>query len=157
VYGLPPCGDDERAATVAELARHGRVLILSQFTEGLGVTDMLRLGASGCVSDDAADEDLLHAVDEVGHGDLHISPAVASRVRSELRRPVVNARRPLLGRREMETLRLLAAGLTDAQIAQRMGLAEVTVTTYVKRIRRKLNVGARTSLLQTVTERGLLE
>jgi DNA-binding CsgD family transcriptional regulator len=54
--------------------------------------------------------------------------------------------RPVLAPRELETATLLAQGLTHRQISRRMGLTEATVSTYVKRLRAKLNVGNKAEL-----------
>jgi DNA-binding NarL/FixJ family response regulator len=155
VCGLPPYAGDVHVESLGDLAEHGRVLILSRFGEGVRLTDVLRIGAYGCVADDADDAELLFAVDTVGRGDVHISPSLVSRLRTELCRPRASAP-SVLGRREMETLRWLAMGLTHSQIGVSMGLTETTVNTYVKRIRAKLNVGNKAGLTRIAVEWGLL-
>jgi DNA-binding NarL/FixJ family response regulator len=134
-----------------------RVLVLSEFADGARVTDALRAGAYGCVTDHAEDDELLRAVETVAGGGFHISPVLASRLRAEIRLPRVAAAPPILGRRETETLRWLASGLTHGEIARRMGLTETTVSTYVKRIRIKLDVRNKAELTRIAIELGLLD
>jgi DNA-binding NarL/FixJ family response regulator len=86
---------------------------------------------------------------------MHLDAGLARRLHSELRRPAT-APASALARRELETLRWIAAGLTHGQIARRMDLTEATVSTYVKRIRSKLNVGNKADLTRKAIELGLL-
>lgn len=156
VLGLTARAGEADVATIGALAERSRVLVLSDFADGVRMTDVLRAGAYGCVIDHADDDELLRAVDTVARGGFHVSPGLASRLRSELSRPAASVP-SVLGRREVETLRWLAAGLTHGQIARRMGLTETTVSTYVKRIRGKLNVGNKADLTRLAIEWGLLE
>jgi DNA-binding NarL/FixJ family response regulator len=118
------------------------------------VTAALRAGAHGCVSRQADETELLTAVATVADGGVHVSPELAERLHRELRQPQAGAP-PALARREIETLRWLAAGLTHRQIARRMALTEATVSTYVKRIRNKLGVGNKADLTRKAFELGL--
>lgn len=144
------------AGTVATLARHGRVLVLDDLVGRDGVTAVLRAGAHGCLPGRAADDEVLGAVATVAGGGIHISPVLATLLHTELRARDGTAP-PLLARRELETLRWIAAGLTHGQIARRMSLTEATVNTYVKRIRSKLAVGNKADLTRKAIELGLLQ
>ena len=141
---------------VGRLAAHGRVLVASDFDGGESVTDTLRAGAHGCVSRQADDDELLRAVATVSGGGIHIDARLAPRLHTELRQSRATPA-SALARREVETLRWIAAGLTHGQIARRMDLTEATVSTYVKRIRSKLHVGNKADLTRKAIELGLLE
>jgi DNA-binding NarL/FixJ family response regulator len=146
----------ERSLTelIGELSPSGRVLVISDFAGRQPVAGALRAGAYGCVTRHADDEELRRAVATVALGGLHVAPSLAARLHTELQMSVPA---PLvLAPREAQTLRLLAAGLTHGQIARRMNLTEATVSTYVKRIRIKLNVGNKADLTRKAIELGLL-
>ncbi|MEU2620650.1 response regulator transcription factor [Streptomyces sp. NPDC007157] len=156
VYGAPPQPGPSLAKTVAALTKCGRVLVVADFAGWQPVTDALRAGAYGCVGKQAGEQELLRAVETVALGGLHIAPGLATRLHHELRLPA-GTPSPALAHREREALRLLATGLTHGQIARRMGLTEATVSTYVKRIRNKLNVRNKADLTRKAIELGLLQ
>lgn len=154
VFG--PSLNAERGLTelIGQLSSLGRVLVISDFAGRQPVADALRAGAYGCVTRHADDQELRRAVDTVALGGLYVAPRLEARLRAELQ--VAVPARLVLGRREAETLRLLATGLTHGQIARRMNLTEATVSTYVKRIRIKLKVGNKADLTRKAIELGLL-
>ncbi|WP_329138383.1 response regulator transcription factor [Streptomyces sp. NBC_01476] len=154
LYGPSPQAEDTLAESIGLLAKSGRVLIIADFWDRQTVTEAVRAGAFGCVTRQSDDEEMLRAVDTVTRGGLYLSPGLATRLHVELREPTDAP--PALARREIETLRRLAEGLTHGQIARRMGLTEATVNTYVKRIRNKLNVGNKADLTRKAIELGLL-
>ncbi|MGW1726754.1 LuxR C-terminal-related transcriptional regulator [Streptomyces sp. NPDC002306] len=156
VYGAPAQTGAELARAVDALTAHGRVLVVADFAGWQPVTDALRAGAYGCVSKQAGEQELLRAVETVALGGLHVAPGLATRLHRELQRPA-GTPAPALAHREREALRLLATGLTHGQIARRMGLTEATVSTYVKRIRNKLNVRNKADLTRKAIELGLLQ
>jgi DNA-binding NarL/FixJ family response regulator len=155
VLGLSAQGDEEQRKAVEEVRGLGRVLVVADFADGRPVAAALRAGAHGCVSRAAEEDELLGALDTVARGGIHVDPVLAGQLHAELRQPRPAAP-PALARREVETLRWLAAGLTHRQIARRMALTEATVSTYVKRIRNKLGVGNKADLTRKAFELGLL-
>jgi DNA-binding NarL/FixJ family response regulator len=154
LLGPAPEAEGTLEEVVGELAALGRVLVVAEFALSGSVTAALRAGAHGCVSRQADETELLTAVATVADGGVHVSPELAERLHRELRQPQAGAP-PALARREIETLRWLAAGLTHRQIARRMALTEATVSTYVKRIRNKLGVGNKADLTRKAFELGL--
>jgi DNA-binding NarL/FixJ family response regulator len=156
VFGPSPAAGKEIAEAVEPLATYGRVLLFVDLPAGQYVADALRAGVHGLVTRLADDQELLHAVAAVARGGLYLSAEQASRALSELREPTAAAS-PTLAPRETETLRWLAAGFTHGQIARRMDLTEATVSTYVKRIKNKLNLGNKADLTRKAIELGLLE
>jgi DNA-binding NarL/FixJ family response regulator len=148
--------EGDPAEAIDTLSAHGRVLVVSELFELHPLTAALRAGAYGCVPEHVDEDELLCAVRTVARGGIHVSPALSPLLQSELREP---DRQPpvALAPRECETLGWLAVGLTHRQIAGRMGLTEATVSTYVKRIRGKLNVGNKADLTRVAIELGLLD
>lgn len=155
VFGPSRWAEQSLEEAVGELAAFARVLVIVDSDDRHLVTVALRAGAYGCVTRQADDDELLRAIDTVACGGVHIAAGLAPRLREELRQGFISPP-PTLARREVETLRWIAAGLTHGQIARRMALTEATVSTYVKRIRNKLNVGNKADLTRKAIELGLL-
>ena len=143
-------------ASISALSEFGRVLLIGDFLEANQLTGAIRAGAFGCVCGDVDEEELLLAIRTVVRGGMHISPSLSPLLHSELRAPG-NPQPAMLAPRETETLGWLAVGLTHREIAGRMGLTEATVSTYVKRIRSKLNARNKVELTRVAIELGLLD
>ncbi|WP_237404646.1 response regulator transcription factor [Actinacidiphila reveromycinica] len=155
VLGMSAGFGASQGETVELVCGLGAVLVVADFADGGEVTMALRSGAHGCVSRMAEESELLNAVGVVGRGGIYIDPLLAEHFHNALRLPP-GAVSPTLARREVETLRWLATGLTHRQIGRRMDLTEATVSTYVKRIRNKLGVGNKAELTRKAFELGLL-
>ncbi len=131
---------------IAEHSMHRvRILILTTFGSDDYVFDALRAGASGFLLKDAPAEQLLAAIGVVSHGEALLDPAVtrsviAASLRSTPARPQLRRKLARLTARESETLRLLASGLSNAEIAERLVLSEATVKTHVGHVLAKLDV-----------------
>ena len=143
-------------ASISALSEFGRVLLIGDFLEANQLTGVIRAGAFGCVCGHVDEEELLLAIRTVARGGMHISPSLSPLLHSELRTPG-NPQPAMLAPRETETLGWLALGLTHREIAGRMGLTEATVSTYVKRIRSKLNARNKAELTRVAIELGLLD
>ena len=149
-------GTSGTEASISALSEFGRVLLIGDFLEAHQLTGAIRAGAFGCVCGNVDEEELLLAVRTVARGGVHISPSLSPLLHSELRAPDVPPP-AMLAPRETETLGWLAVGLTHREIAGRMGLTEATVSTYVKRIRSKLNARNKAELTRVAIELGLLD
>jgi DNA-binding NarL/FixJ family response regulator len=137
------------------------VLILTTFGLDNYVYDALRAGASGFMLKDAPPEELLAAVDIVARGDALIAPAVTRAVVEEFvrRSPAPAPAPPLLDdltSREREVLELVAQGLSNAEIADRLFVSGGTVKTHVAHILSKLDLRDRIQAVILAYESGLV-
>ena len=142
---------------VADGAR-ARVLVLTTFDLDEYVFEALRSGASGFLPKDAPAEELLSAVRVVSRGDAVLSPAVTRRVIEEFAasRPAARTEpSPELTPRELEILRYLGRGLSNAEIAADLVLSESTVKTHVSRVLLKLGLRDRVQAVIYAYECGL--
>ena len=139
-----------------------RVVILTTFDDDEYVFEGLRAGARGYLLKDVSGHDLADAVRTVAAGGALIEPSVARRVVAEfarmappIRKPDDGLAEPLL-EREREILRLMAQGLTNREIADRLSLAQGTVKNYVTTILQKLGARDRTQAALRARELGML-
>jgi DNA-binding NarL/FixJ family response regulator len=138
-----------------------RVLMLTTFDLDEYVYDALRAGASGFLLKDVTAERLIDAVRIIAGGEALLAPTVTRRLISEFaQRPTRRLEAPPavdeLTQREAEVLRLLAAGLSNAEIAGRLVVTEETVKTHVSRILSKLGLRDRTQAVIVAYESGLV-
>ena len=129
-----------------------RVLILTTFDLDEYVYGALRAGASGFLLKDAGPRELLHAIRTVAAGDALLAPSITKRLIAEFaQRPDSAAAPPsqlaALTEREREILRLVAAGDSNAEIADRLVISPLTAKTHVGRVLAKLNCRDRAQLV----------
>jgi DNA-binding NarL/FixJ family response regulator len=139
-----------------------RILILTTFDLDEYVYDALRAGASGFLLKDVTAERLFDAVRVIAAGEALLAPTVTRRLIGEFAQlkprqpaPVADSL-PELTWRETEVLRLLAEGLSNPEIAQRLVVTEETVKSHVSRILNKLGLRDRTQAVIAAYERGLV-
>lgn len=139
-----------------------KVLVLTTFDLDEYVYDALRAGASGFLLKDASAAELAHAVRVVAGGDALLAPTITKRLIAEFSRMTKAPRGPLKDRvaglteRETEVLSLIAHGLSNAEIAERLVVAEQTVKTHVSRILVKLGLRDRTQAAVFAYETGVV-
>jgi DNA-binding NarL/FixJ family response regulator len=138
-----------------------KVLVLTTFDLDDYVYEALRSGASGFLLKDASARELADAVRLVAAGDALLAPGVTRRLIAEFARmgaPRTPGRAQLDGltERESEVLALVARGLSNAEIANRLFVAEQTVKTHVSRILMKLGLRDRTQAVVLAYETGLV-
>ncbi|WP_280381524.1 response regulator transcription factor [Nocardia wallacei] len=123
-----------------------RCLIFTSFTDDQAMLDAILAGASGYVVKDIKGLELARAVKEVGAGRSMLDNRAAAALMQQLRRRIEDRDDPLAGltAKEREILDLLAEGLTNREIGERMFLAEKTVKNYVSRLLSKLGLERRT-------------
>ncbi|MFF3151482.1 LuxR C-terminal-related transcriptional regulator, partial [Streptomyces sp. NPDC057927] len=139
-----------------------KVLVLTTFDLDEYVYEALRAGASGFLLKDASADQLAEAVRVVAAGDALLAPGITRRLIAEFSRLDSTPRAPLkqrvgeLTERETEVLALIAQGLSNAEIAERLVVAEQTVKTHVGRILVKLGLRDRTQAAVFAYESGLV-
>ena len=138
-----------------------KVIILTTFESDEYVYQAIRSGASGFLLKDAEPADLLQAVRVVARGDVLLAPSVTRRLITDLvsrpQRPPAD-RRALRGltEREREVLSLVAAGLSNDEIAGKLFVSPLTAKTHVSRIMTKLGARDRAQLVVMAYESGLV-
>jgi DNA-binding NarL/FixJ family response regulator len=140
---------------------HPRVLMLTTFDLDEYVYDALAAGASGFLLKDVTAEQLFEAVRVVAAGEALLAPAVTRRLIAEFARlrpqlPTRPDRLRELTPRETEVLRLVAEGLSNAEIAERLVVTKETVKTHVSRILAKLDLRDRSQAVVLAYESGLV-
>jgi DNA-binding NarL/FixJ family response regulator len=139
-----------------------RVLVLTTFDADENVVEALRAGASGFLLKDVTPVDFVAAIRTVARGDALLAPAVTRRLldRYADRLPPVNPERDRrlrdLTEREVEVLTLIARGLSNREIADRLVLAEPTVKTHVSHVLDKLELRDRAQAVVLAYEAGLV-
>jgi DNA-binding NarL/FixJ family response regulator len=136
-----------------------RVMILTTFEQDDYIFGALRAGASGFLLKRTRPEDLVAAIHTIAAGDSLLSPSVTSRVIARMaQRPAVGAEggADRLTTREREVLRLVARGLSNAEIAAELVIEESTVKTHTKRLVGKLGLRDRVQVVIYAYEHGLV-
>jgi DNA-binding NarL/FixJ family response regulator len=139
-----------------------RVLMLTTFGEDEYVYDAMKAGASGFLLKDLRPEQLAEAVRVAAAGDALLAPSITRRLIEEfVRRPPPGAGPPAelseLTERELEVLRLIARGLSNAEIAAKLFLSEATVKTHVTHVLTKLGLRDRVQAVVFAYESGLVQ
>jgi DNA-binding NarL/FixJ family response regulator len=138
-----------------------RVVMLTTFDLDEYVFDALTAGASGFLLKDAPPEQLIAAIQVVAGGDALLAPSITRRLIEEfVRRPPARAGPPRqltgLTARELDVLRLLARGLSNAEIAADLVLGEATIKTHVGNLLTKLGLRDRVQAVVLAYESGLI-
>jgi DNA-binding NarL/FixJ family response regulator len=138
-----------------------RVLMLTTFDLDDYVYQALRAGASGFLLKDASAAELVHAVRVVARGEALLAPSVTQRLIADFARLPRHDQPPapeldVLTKRETEVLRLIARGLSNAEISNALVIADQTTKTYVGRILAKLGLRDRAQAVVVAYESGLV-
>jgi DNA-binding NarL/FixJ family response regulator len=141
-----------------------KIIILTTFDDETYVFEGLRAGALGYLLKDVSSQELAQAIRTVNAGGALIEPSVARKVLAEFSRLAAPAaprskedsQIEALSERELEILRLVASGLSNRQIAERLFLAEGTVKNYISTIFQKLGVQDRTQAVLAAQKHGLV-
>ena len=137
-----------------------RILILTTFDLDEYVYEALRAGASGFVLKDDPPEQLLEAIRVVAGGDALLSPSITKRVIKQftrIRSPSPPEQLGDLTEREADVFRLIARGLSNAEIGRELYISEATVKTHITHILQKLDLRDRVQAVVLAHESGLLE
>ena len=144
-------GGAEATQQITALADSPRVLILTTYDTEADIIAAIEAGASGYLLKDAPPDELTAAVRAAAAGQSALAPAIALRLMQRMRAPSQS-----LTSREGEVLALVAEGLSNQQISQRLFLSQATVKSHLVHIFTKLGVDSRTAALVAAEARGLI-
>jgi DNA-binding NarL/FixJ family response regulator len=157
---MPELDGIEATARLAAAGARARVLVVTTFDLDAYVYRALKAGASGFLLKDASREQLVGAVRTVAAGEALLAPAITRRLIEDFCRGPEPGAAPegaaALSERELEVLRLLARGLSNAEIAQRLFLGEATVKSHVAHVLAKLGLRDRVQTVVFAYESGLV-
>jgi two-component system response regulator NreC len=148
--GMPGAASLSVLPEILAVSEATTVIVLTMQTAPSYARAALEAGASGFVVKDAAHRDLLTAIDAARSGGTYVHPSIGAALAVDERRP------DALTDREVDVLRLLAEGDTNAEVALKLGISVRTVDTHRARIRSKTSCGGRADLVRYAREHGLL-
>ncbi|MGZ3253125.1 MAG: response regulator [Burkholderiaceae bacterium] len=131
------------------------VLILSTYSEEIYAVRALKLGAAGYLTKDTSSADLITAVRKAATGGKYVGPALMEKLASMIG-GAVRSTHEALSNRELEVLKLIAAGESLVRIAETLHLSPNTVTTYRTRILEKMGMASNAELTRYALENGLI-
>ena len=135
-----------------------KVLVLTTYSDDEWVFDAIRAGASGYLLKDTAREELIKAIRGTINGKTYVDPSIAGKVLEKVTSTQTQTATHITGKltdRELEVLKLIASGLSNADIAKRLFLSEGTVRNHVSAILAKLEVSDRTQAALIAIQHGL--
>ncbi len=142
-------------AAIAELKESCAVVVLTMQSDPAFAREALQAGARAYVLKEAAGAELVTAVRTAAGGGIYLNPQLGARMAAE---PPASAEAPDdLSPREVDVLRLIALGHTNAEIGEQLFLSVRTVETHRSHIQRKLGRATRADLVRYALERGLIE
>lgn len=128
------------------------ILVLTTYDTDEAIVRAIEAGASGYLLKDAPPDDLVDAVRRAAAGETVLAPSVAKRLVDRVRNPGTGA----LSHREIEVLREVASGNTNADIADRLHISQATVKTHLLHIYDKLGVSDRAAAVARAYDTGIL-
>jgi DNA-binding NarL/FixJ family response regulator len=143
---------------IKEINPDARILVLTSFAEGDRVYHAIKSGALGYMLKDSTRDQLLQSIRDVAQGRASLHPSVALKVIQEINHPsdLSNNIEPLTAR-ELETLQLIARGLSNQEIANALFVHERTIAKYVSSILNKLHLANRTQAALFALREGLAD
>jgi len=144
-------GAEATAEMRSTMSTPPKVLVVTNYDTDADILGAIEAGAVGYLLKDAPPTELLAAVRSAAEGDSTLSPIVADRLMTRVRTP-----RTSLTPRELEVLKLVAAGSSNREIGHSLMLSEATVKSHLVHIYDKLGVRSRTSAVAAAREQGML-
>ena len=153
---MPRMGGVEAIQEIKAHNATARILVLTSFAEDEKVYAAIKAGALGYLLKDASPQEILAAIREVHRGEPSMPPIIAHKLMSELQRTSnLPPTEDPLTERELEILKLVAQGLPNLEIAERLVISERTVRTHVSNILSKLHLANRTQAALYALREGL--
>ena len=157
---MPELDGLEATRRILAADEHARILILTTFDLDEYVYEALRAGASGFVLKDDPPDQLLAAIRIVARGEALLSPSITKRVIEKfthISQPKPPQELADLTERELDVFRLIARGLSNAEIGQELYISDATVKTHITHILQKLNLRDRVQAVVLAYQTGLFE
>ena len=153
---MPEMDGIEAIRRIKERQPGARILVLTTFAGEDKVFPAIKAGALGYHLKDSRPQELAQAIRQVHRGESSLHPVIARKVLEELSRPSDRPPTPdPLTPREVEVLQLVAQGLENWEIAQKLVITEATVRTHVSNITGKLHVASRTQAVLYALREGI--
>ena len=155
---MPRKGGIEAIAEIKAENPNARILVLTSFTEDEKVYAAIKAGSQGYLLKDSSPNEILAAIRQVHQGETSMRPSIAEKLMRELQRSS-NLKPTLdpLTEREVEILKLVAQGLPNQEIAEKLVISERTVRTHVTNILSKLHLANRTQAALYALREGLTD
>ena len=154
---MAPIDGIESTRQIRALYNDIEIVALTSFAEEERVHAALQAGATGYLLKDSDADDVAAAVRAAHRGELQLDPVIARRLMASLREERSDDPTAELTARELEVLRLVAAGKPNKQIADELSISERTARTHVSRILQKLRLSSRTQAALWAVREGLVE
>ena len=157
---MPELDGLEATSRIVAADPAARILVLTTFDLDEYVYGALRAGASGFVLKDDPPEQLIAAIHTVASGDALLSPAVTRRVIeqfSHIPRPTPPPQLSDLTERELDVFRLIARGLSNAEIGKQLYISDTTVKTHITHILQKLDLRDRVQAVVLAYQAGIVD
>jgi NarL family two-component system response regulator LiaR len=155
---MPGMDGIEATRQITSRQPQARILVLTSFAADNKVFPAIKAGASGYLLKDSAPDELVRAIRQVHRGEPSLHPTIARKLLQEVAHPAEQQPAPeALTAREMEVLRLIAQGLSNQEIADRLVVSEPTVRAHVSRILGKLHLASRTQAALYAVREGLTD
>lgn len=136
-------------SAICAIAKSARIIVLTTYDSDEDIYRGLQAGAKGYLLKETEPDELLNAIRTVHRGQQYIPPDVGAKLAQRLSNPE-------LSERELEVLRSLAQGMSNAEVATALSIGEGTVKSHVNRILNKLDVGDRTQAVIVAVKRGIV-
>ena len=155
---MPGMDGIEATRQITSRQPKARILVLTSFAADNKVFPAIKAGASGYLLKDSSPDELVRAIRQVHRGEPSLHPTIARKLLQEVAHPAELQPAPeALTAREMEVLRLIAQGLSNQEIADRLVVSEPTVRAHVSRILGKLHLASRTQAALYAVREGLTD
>jgi len=146
---MPVMEGVEAVRQIRERDPHARVIILTTYDADEDIARALQAGAKAYVLKDISADDLITCIHQVLAGKTYLAPAAAAKLAERVTRVQLTPR-------ELATLRLMAEGKSNKEIATDLGISDRTVKTHLGHLFEKLGVASRTEAIKVATRRGLV-
>jgi len=146
---VPVMEGGEAVRQIRERDPHARVIILTTYDADEDIARALQAGAKAYVLKDISADDLITCIHQVLAGKTYLAPAAAAKLAERVTRVQLTPR-------ELATLRLMAEGKSNKEIATDLGISDRTVKTHLGHLFEKLGVASRTEAIKVATRRGLV-